>query len=112
VAVKSGVCPLLPLYAPELTSCRRLCPIFVSGGSEGPPLPDNSPAPIIPTLATPPSATTVGTATSPASQAGPASSAAPPQLLPRVVLSKALDRLSSELPPARPPRLRLKRPVS
>jgi len=102
----------------ELTGCRRLCPIFESGGSEGP-LPNgdlSSPTTalhqIIPTAPSSSSSSAVTTTavTSITDQARPLGSGptTPPS---RALPSTRFGRLSSELPPARPPpRLHLKRP--
>jgi len=99
----------------ELTGCRRLCPIFESGGSEGPlpngdlSSPTTAPHQIIPTAPSSSSAaaTAVTSITDRACPLGSGPTTPPSRALP----STRFGRLRSELPPARPPPcLRLKRP--
>jgi len=99
----------------ELTGCRCLCPIFESGGSEGPlpnrdlSSPTTAPHQISPTAPSSSSATATAI-TSITDWACPLGSGPTTPFL-RALPSTQFKRLSSELPPARPPpRLRLKRP--
>jgi len=95
--------------------CRRLCPIFESGGSKGPlpngdlSSPTTAPHQIIPTApsSSAAAATAVTSITDWACPLGSGPTTPPSCALP----STRFGRLSSKLPAARPPpRLRLKRP--